>query len=484
MPARLRIVGWILLTAALGMTGLVVTVHSAMQAATAHQANQEVVQELGEFRQFVAEGRDPLTAQPFTDTERVFEVYLTRQRPDDYELLVARADGGRVQTAAGSAVEGSEFDLTADPAWVARVLDEPSGLATSPAGEIRWSRDAVVGADGRTGRLAVVVLVDPLNAAVTRTTQLMVLIGLGVLVIIAVMAWFVAGQILRPARAVREAAADITQNDLSRRIPVTGKDDIAELAVQFNAMLDRLQAAFTAEQDFVAQASQELRVLLGSIRSRLSATETGGSAADLAYLFGELDRVERALTDLETLASADTPGFLTADAALALPEFAARMETDVRPLGARDWRLARVPHTWVTIDATRVLEAIRLLAQNAVEHTYPGGRIEIACRIFRDDDGTRMLDVSVTDDGEGITGDVATLFDTFTRAAAPDGLHRAGLGLAVVKAIAQAHGGWAYVDSAPGRGATVGITLTVGEADDAEARAEARPSSPKGEVLA
>lgn len=85
-------------------------------------------------------------------------------------------------------------------------------------------------------------------------TRLVAVVGLGSLVLIAGISALVAGQILRPVREVRRAAAEITEHDLSRRIPVTGGDDVADVAVQFNAMLDRIQEAFDAEQRFVDDA--------------------------------------------------------------------------------------------------------------------------------------------------------------------------------------------------------------------------------------
>ena len=75
LPARARIVGWIVLTAALGLLALIVTVHSALQAGVARQANAQVEQELAEFDAFVSEGRDPRTGRAFGDVRDVFDVY-------------------------------------------------------------------------------------------------------------------------------------------------------------------------------------------------------------------------------------------------------------------------------------------------------------------------------------------------------------------------------------------------------------------------
>lgn len=88
VPARLRIAAWIVLTAAAGLAALVLTVHSALQADVARRANAQVVQELAEFRQFAATGVDPQTAKPFASITRLFEVYLSRQQPEDAEIII------------------------------------------------------------------------------------------------------------------------------------------------------------------------------------------------------------------------------------------------------------------------------------------------------------------------------------------------------------------------------------------------------------
>ena len=79
----------------------------------------------------------------------------------------------------------------------------------------------------------------------------------------------VAGQILAPVRMVRRAAAEITEQDLTRRIPIAGRDDVAGMAEQFNAMLDRLEHAFTVQRQFADDASHELRTPITIVRGHL-----------------------------------------------------------------------------------------------------------------------------------------------------------------------------------------------------------------------
>ena len=81
--------------------------------------------------------------------------------------------------------------------------------------------------------------------------------------------WVVAGRILKPVRLVRTAAAQLTEQDLTRRIPVRGHDDIAALAETFNAMLDRLERAFAAQREFVDDAGHELRTPITIVRGHL-----------------------------------------------------------------------------------------------------------------------------------------------------------------------------------------------------------------------
>lgn len=458
LPARLRILGWILGTVAIGLAALIVTVDSTLQASVAREANDQVQQEVEEFAKFAADGRDPQTAASFVGTGRLFEVYLSRQRPESTEVLLTRAaDEPGLLEVRGSRVPSDGYDLAADREMLDRVLGETSGVAQTPVGEIRWGRQHVAPQTGPSGDIAVVVFLEPLAQDARETTRLMTWVGLGSLLLTTVIASVAAGQILRPVKEIRQAAEQISQEDLSRRIPVRGQDDVAELAVQFNAMLDRLQDAFVAEQRFVDDASHELRTPITIIRGHLELLpdDPDDRRATLHLVTQELDRMSRIVTDLLALAKSERPDFVQRRHGVDAAVLTLDIDAKAQALGERRWELGHIAEGRSWVDPQRLTQAVLQLAQNAVEHTGPASPIRLASH-FTYDDHRRYLVFSVSDQGPGVPPeDAERIFERFGRGGdGPRSGPGAGLGLSIVRAIADAHDGWVGVDSVPGQGAT------------------------------
>jgi two-component system, OmpR family, sensor kinase len=270
-------------------------------------------------------------------------------------------------------------------------------------------------------------------------------------------AWLVAGQILAPVRTVRLAAARISEQDLTRRIPVHGRDDISALAEQFNAMLDRLEQAFRTQREFLDDASHELRTPITIVRGHLEVM--GDDPAERAEVVrlctDELDRMSRIVEDLLLLARARRPDFLRPQW-VSLPELTSDIDAKVRAIGDRRWVLDSVGEGEVWLDPQRVTQALVQLAQNAVQHTKVGDTIRLGSTLF---DG--VVSLWITDEGPGIApSDLERIFGRFVQGV--DGRADqggAGLGLSIVRAIAEAHHGKVQVMSTPDEGTTVGIEL-------------------------
>ena len=132
---------------------------------------------------------------------------------------------------------------------------------------------------------------DDVNEAV----RLAALVLLSVLLIASALAWVVAGRVLAPLRALDETARSISENDLTRRIPVTGDDEIGELARTFNAMVDRLERAFASQRAFVSDASHELRTPITIVRGHLEllGEDPHERRETIALVTDELDRMSR-----------------------------------------------------------------------------------------------------------------------------------------------------------------------------------------------
>lgn len=477
VPARWRIVGWMLLVLAFSMTVVIITVRSAMIAEGDNTANGSISREVNEVVGFVEIGRDPETAAPFTDLDRFFQIYLARQNPEPGEVMISVTAGdlrtakqvnGPLNTVPDLEDAGlNALEAGGDVSLLQQMLTGPTtGVIDTPVGSVRYARvDIVQG--GEPGSLVIAQFDEPLMEQTNDAIRLLVLISLVALLVGGLLSWFVAGQILRPVRTVRQAAEEITEHDLTRRIPVQGNDDISELAVTFNEMLDRLDNAFSLQQRFVDDVSHELRTPITIVRGHLEmmGTEPGADTeATRALILDELDRMTRIVSDLLVLAKAERTDFVQIESAVDIAELTIELDAKVTVLGARRWQLGEIADGFADVDPQRIQQAVLQLAQNAVEHTAEDATIEVSSSFGYDPHLGRVVRFTVRDEGQGIDpDDLELIFDRFNRGTA--GGHRGpgvGLGLAIVKAIVDGHGGSVVVDSAVGRGATFGLLIPIG----------------------
>ncbi|MFE0427075.1 sensor histidine kinase, partial [Streptomyces sp. NPDC058953] len=204
-------------------------------------------------------------------------------------------------------------------------------------------------------------------------------------------------RILRPVRLVRTTAAQLTEQDLTQRIPVQGRDDIAALAQTFNAMLDRLERAFAAQREFVDDAGHELRTPITIVRGHLElmGDDPAEREQTVRIVMEELDRMSRIVEDLLLLAKTERPDFVAPEP-VQIGELTADVFVKARALGERDWQLAEAVDAEVGLDPQRITQAMVQLAQNAVQHTVPGQRVSIGSR----NEGDR-IELYVADSGPG-----------------------------------------------------------------------------------
>ena len=469
LPARWRITVWIVLSTLFTLCAIGLIGRSLSLATVEVEANAQITQEAEEFARFVAEGVDPETTQPFASPERLLEVYLARQSVSDGELIIGLAEGAPVGSLSG--VAGRDGGTEPDASILATMTDpaQRSGVVSVGDGEpVRWGRvDFLVGE--QTGSLLVAQFTAADRAAVDRAVGTLALVAAAGLLLCSGVAWLVAGQILSPVREVYRVARDITEHDLTARVPVEGTDDIAQVAATFNQMLDRLEDAHRTQQQFVDDAGHELRTPITVVRGHLEllSEDPEERKATIRLVTDELARMSRIVSDLLVLARAQQHDFVR----LAEQDVAALtldIEAKAQALGDRRWQLMEVAEGEAAIDAQRVTQAVLQLAANAVQVTDAGDRIRIGSRF----DGTgaeRRLSVWVADEGPGVSEEAATrIFDRFVHGghvtarsdtAGSSPRHGSGLGLAIVRAITDGHGGSAWVESTLGEGATFGVDL-------------------------
>jgi signal transduction histidine kinase len=277
--------------------------------------------------------------------------------------------------------------------------------------------------------------------------------------LVAGLTWWIAGRALRPVEAIRAEAAAITGSTLHRRVPEPASaDEVGRLARTMNSMLDRLEETSLRQRRFVSDASHELRSPVAAIRAQVEVAMRRGDAADwpevARRVLDEDERLEQAVTELLELARAEEGAAID------------QVEVDLDEVVLEEaTRVRRVPVDTSGVSAGRVLgseaqlaRVVRNLLDNACRHAASKVAVTLGTR-----DGSVWL--AVDDDGPGIpVEDRARVFDRFTRL--DEGRARdvggVGLGLSMVHAIVERHGGVVSADAAPLGGARFVVRLPAG----------------------
>ena len=437
------------------------------------QAEDALAQEVAEIRALAEDGVDPATGEPFTSVERLMRVALQGNVPDRNETYLTVIDGEPFEFDGGERF----VELEREPALLAAVAEarlSPSIVLRDIETSAGTARTAIIPVsatgDGAEGAYVIAYAVDLERADLARVTQLFVVIALGALLLVGVVAWVVAGRLLRPLRTLREATQRISDTDLTERIPVRGNDDVSELTRTYNAMLDRLQDAMDSQRRFLDDAGHELRTPLTIVRGHLEVLDPddpGDVAEARVLVLDEIDRMSRLVDDLILLSKARRPDFLIVDEIDLLP-FTDMVAEKIQPLGDRRWGVEARGDARFVADAQRLTQALVQLADNAVKFSAPGSAVLLGSAA--DDDEVRLW---VADDGVGIeAADLPQVFDRFGRAESGRGVDGSGLGLSIVSAIARAHGGRVDVDSVPGVGSRFTVIVPrrpLDDHDDADA---------------
>lgn len=440
---RVRIVAAVALLVTVTLAGAGTVVYLIERGRLAEQTAREVDQEFGEFQLLADEGLDPATGEPFVRLRALLERFLERNVPDDDELLAGWV-GDQLE------IQFPRDPLTAEQAFLdaARPLVESGGSAwveSAEHGDVLVSAQPVT-LRGEQGALLVVNFLEEDRAELVDTMRTYAVVSaLSLLVIVAVAVWQ-SGRLLAPLRVVRETADEITETDLSRRLPVSGNDDITALTRTFNGMLDRLETAFVAQRQLLDDAGHELRTPLTILQGHLELLDVDDAvevAETRELLLEEVDRMARLVDDLILLAKTERPGFLTLSTidAAELTEAVAAKATG---LGERSWSVDGVAEVTLHADQQRITQALLQLAHNAVKHTRPGDVVALGS--VRDGDAVLFW---VRDTGPGVApADRERIFERFGRGSGaedrnPEGF---GLGLSIVTAIARAHGGDVWLD--------------------------------------
>lgn len=346
---------------------------------------------------------------------------------------------------------------------------------------------------------AMLAIISDYSTDITPTyTQLMLFAGISflVLALVGLVNVRASQSLLAPISRLREMMASITsEQDLSKRLPIQGNDDLADVSRQMNLMISRLQTSFDEQRDLLNDVGHELRTPITVVRGHLellNPEDPQDTARTRELALEELSRMHRLTEDLITVAKSDRPDFIR-PSRVDIGDLLMDAFENSTQLGNFNWRIDNLTLVSTTADQQRLQQALLALAQNASKFAPPGTLIALGAAIDAQQplldqegkvvevetvtapdlqmvpqvpptDGSHRLNLWVRDQGIGIhPKDQQQIFARFMRV--DHSYAGSGLGLSIVNAIAQAHGGILQLKSAPAVGSVFNLSLPISNDD-------------------
>jgi signal transduction histidine kinase len=375
----------------------------------------------------------------------------------------ARDTGGRVVVVNG---RGRVLVDTAPPEAGARDFSSRPEIRTALSGRVATGvrHSELLGTDllyvavpvssnGQvTGATRITYPTSAVDDRVRRYRLILLAIALVVLAVAVAVGLALARFVSRPLRDVQRAAGEAAAGDLTARAPEDeGPPEVRALAVEFNDMVEKLDTLLRAQQDFVADASHQLRTPLTALRLRLENLERDldeGGRRELEAAIDEVERLSRLVTGLLVLARTED-GATAGDVDLAE---VVRSRVEAWSPYAEELRIVLEPRVDGPAPARatreRLDQVLDNLIENALEHSPAGGRVTV---------GASGSEVHVVDEGPGLSdAERERAFDRFWRAGHGEG---SGLGLAIVRRLVEADGGRVELRRARGGGIDAVVVL-------------------------
>lgn len=436
------------------MTAVLVVFGAAVFVLTARNQSAridfELDEEMNEIAYEITSITDPETLMRELQAE--FGLHVT------FDFDVTRRDG-RAMFLSNRLGQQRLFDGSD---WPTQPASDERALAG--LGEHRVLRKAIESPHGAL-LLHVAIPLAPLRASQRSLLSTMGLVGPLMLLVATAGGYWLARRTLAPIEWITETAQRITAQRLDQRLDVPPvRDELSRLASTLNEMIDRLHRSFDEMRRFTADAAHELRTPLTLLRTQLEVALRSDRTPEqyrevLASLHEDTLRMCRLASQLLELSREDAGVGAVPFTKVRLDEVLRGALDQIRPaaeLKAVRLAAADCPATEVLGDAQRLQRVFVNLLDNAVKHTSPGGRVDVMVTTMSD-----SVQVGITDTGCGIPADhLPHIFDRFYRVDAartsPDG---SGLGLAICQSIVHAHNGCIELQSEPGRGTKVTVTL-------------------------
>ena len=330
---------------------------------------------------------------------------------------------------------------------------------------------AIVGTLG----IAIAVMVTALLMFLSKhDLSLLIVLLVYSLTISLLFAFFLAGPITASIQALRQGAQRLAEGDLSTRLEVTSRDEIADLAGVLNTMAEELDNAFRRQQDLeqarkdlIASLSHDLRTPLSSMRAMVEAItdDVVSDRATLQRYFSNLNRevehVSALIDDLFEISRLDTGTLELQLQPSSVGEILANvmdgMEAQAHVKALNLWSELEGELGQVVVDPHKIQRVLYNLIQNAIRHTPADGTIVVKAQ-----DRGSMVQIDVTDTGQGISKEEqGRVFERLYRGEKSRSREYggSGLGLAIAKGIVEAHGGDIWVESSVGIGSRFSFSL-------------------------
>jgi len=456
LPAATRVALGTALVLAFAVTAVTGVSYVAVSRNLQAEVDRSLLQEADAYAAALAKDA-PANEVALVTASRAYLQARSQPGSGSAPILLVRLTAGRVI---------SNSDIRLERAWETSAAPTAEGFETLTFEgiEYRTASAPVLAEDGTVlGTFHAALSLDAVRIIRADLGQTLVAIGLGVALLGALLSVAVARASLAPLARVAATADRISHSRLTERIAYDGADDeVGTMVRALNDMLDRLEASFGEQRQFVADASHELRTPLAIIRGHLELLERSEPlpapcAEPIGTLREETRRMQRLVEDLLLLARLDDRAQMRAFQPLSVEVMLAEVVSRVRGLGATDVAAEAPTDVWVTGDPDLLEQALMNLAANAMAAAGSGGRIRLTATATR-----HVVRIAVSDSGPGFAAaDLARVFDRFYRApgARSSANGGSGLGLAITKRLVDLHGGTIAATNVPGGGAEVSIEL-------------------------
>jgi two-component system sensor histidine kinase MprB len=362
-----------------------------------------------------------------------------RRGPGDQMVSNRPEVFGQIINASGTVIQG-DGGYSIPSLVTAEVKDVAAGkapefFATAVGGDARFQ---IYVKPIQGGAIEVVQELAPIDAALAQTRLLLIAFAAGAILLAATFGALIGRAALAPVKRLTATVEEVTKTrDLSRRVAAQGRDELSRLGTSFDAMLGQLETSLRSQRQLVADASHELRTPLTSLRTNLELLERGQPTDPverqqlLGDLVSQIERLTTLVSDLiEVARDEETPMPFEE---LQLDEVVHEVVDDVsfRYPKVR-FNVASAPSSIKGVKV-RVARAVTNLLDNAAKYSPPGGTVDVS---------VANGEISVRDHGPGVAAEDATrVFDRFWRSNDARQLPGSGLGLSIVKDVAESHGG-------------------------------------------